>query len=119
MITMTVASLGDVGYARVINTVPYILMDPEVLRTLPSKLQAFFFTHECAHHVLGHWFNPTSKSEQEADCWAIRKMRDSGEVSRQDVIDFTPWIRNSRGSPLGHLPGPERATYLVSCFDDP
>lgn len=119
VVTMAVASLGDVGFARVINTVPYILMDPEVLRTLPKKLQIFFFSHECAHHVLGHWFNPTARSEQEADCWAIRKMRDAGELTRQNVLDFTPWIRKSRGSPLGHLPGPERAEHLVACFDEP
>ncbi|MEL7048022.1 MAG: hypothetical protein AAFO75_03515, partial [Pseudomonadota bacterium] len=96
VVNMAVAKLGDVGFARVINTVPYILLDPEVLRTLPKKLQLFFYSHECAHHVLGHWFNPTVNSEREADCWAIKKHRDSGILSRQDVVDFAPWLRNSR-----------------------
>lgn len=118
VVTMAVAKLGDVGFARVINTVPYILMDPEVLQTLPPKLQIFFFSHECAHHVLGHWFNPTAMSEREADCWAVQKHRDSGDLTRQEVKSFEPWLRNSRGSAWGHLPGPERAKHLLTCFDD-
>lgn len=117
VVNMAVARLGDVGFARVINTVPYILLDPEVLRTLPKKLQLFFYAHECAHHVLGHWFNPTASSEREADCWAIQKHRDSGALSRQDVVNFAPWLSKSRGSTWGHLPGPKRAEYLLSCFD--
>ncbi|MEM1371440.1 MAG: hypothetical protein AAGG72_04320 [Pseudomonadota bacterium] len=118
VVNMTVARLGDVGFARVINTVPYILMDPELLRRLPTKLQHFFYEHECAHHVLGHWFNPTINSEREADCWAIKKHRDEGHLTRQEVVNFAPWLKSSRGSPWGHLPGPERAKHLVACFDN-
>lgn len=117
VVNMAVARLGDVGFARVINTVPYILIDPEIMRTLPAKLQMFFYTHECAHHVLGHWFNPTVNSEREADCWAIRKHRDSGYLTRQDVVDFAPWLAKSRGTRFGHLPGPMRAKHLLACFD--
>ncbi|MEO1204908.1 MAG: hypothetical protein AAFV45_01115 [Pseudomonadota bacterium] len=117
VVNMSISRLGDVGFARVINTVPYILVDPEIMRTLPKKLQLFFYSHECAHHVLGHWFNPTRESEREADCWAVQKHRDNGDFSRQDVVNFAPWLRKSRGSSWGHLPGPERAAYLLACFD--
>lgn len=117
--TMQISELGDVGRAWVVNTIPYILIDPTVLRTLPSKLQLFFFSHECAHHVLGHWYKRMIDNEREADCWAIRRGRDLGHFSRQDVRSFAPWLANSGGSRFGHLPGPQRAEYLLKCFDDP
>lgn len=117
--TMQMADLGDVGRAWVVNTVPYILIDPTVLRTLPAKLQLFFFSHECAHHVLGHWYKRMINNESEADCWAIRRGRDLGHFSRQDVTSFAPWLAKSGGSRFGHLPGPARADHLLKCFDDP
>jgi len=119
VVNMHVANLGDVGYARVINTVPYILLDPEQLRRLPPKLQLFFYSHECAHHQLGHWFNPTPQSEREADCWAIKTNRDKGLFTRYEVKRFAPWFANSNGSRWGHLPGPERVKHMLKCFDEP
>lgn len=118
VLALEVSDLGDVGRAWVVNTVPYILLDPEVLRTLPKPLQQFFYMHECAHHVLGHWYNPTRNSEKEADCWAVAHGRDSGLFRRQTVVDFAPWLRKSKGSAFGHLPGRQRVEHMLSCFDD-
>ncbi|MDX2257730.1 MAG: hypothetical protein NW205_02330 [Hyphomicrobiaceae bacterium] len=117
--TMQVTELGDVGRAWVVNTVPYIILDPDMMHRLPPKLQMFFFAHECAHHVLAHWFNPSHNAEKEADCWAIRHGRDKGHFTRQDVANFAPWFSQSKGSRVGHLPGPERAQFLLMCFDTP
>lgn len=119
VLALQVSDLGDVGRAWVINTVPYILLDPEVLRTLPRPLQIFFYVHECAHHRLGHWYNPTGNSEKEADCWAIEYGRDHGIFRRQTVVDFEPWLAKSRGSAFGHLPGRKRVRHLLACFDGP
>jgi len=118
VLTMQVADLGDVGRAWVVNTIPYIIMDPELLRTLPPKLQLFFYSHECAHHVLGHWYNRTIYNERDADCWAIKRGRDMGVLTRQEVVNFAPWLAKSGGSAWGHLPGPERAKHLLTCFDE-
>lgn len=115
--TMRVANLGDVGRAGVINKVPIIAIDPEIINRLPDKLQLFFYQHECAHHVLGHWFQMTTSMETEADCWAIRHGRDNDIFSREDVMSFAPFLARSGGSPFGHLPGPDRAKYLLNCFD--
>ena len=119
VLALQVSDLGDVGRAWVINTVPYILLDPELLRTLPRPLQIFFYAHECAHHRLGHWYSPTGTSEKEADCWAIEYGRDHGIFRRQTVVDFEPWLAKSRGSAFGHLPGRERVRHLLACFDGP
>ncbi len=112
-----VTNLGDVARVWVVNTMPYILIDPEVLRTLPKPLQIFFFFHECAHHTLGHWYNRTLDSENEADCWAIRYGRDNGYFRRQTVVDFRPWLAKSGGSAFGHLPGDKRWKRMLGCFD--
>ncbi len=118
VVAVKVSDLGDVGRAWVVNTVPYILLDPEVMRTLPKPLQIFFYAHECAHHTLGHWYNPSPTSEREADCWAIKFGRSRGIFRRQTVVDFAPWMVKTTGSRFGHLPGPLRMKYLLACFDN-
>lgn len=117
--TMQVANLGDVGRAGVVNRVPIIVIDPHIINRLPDKLQIFFYHHECAHHVLGHWYGGSSEQEKDADCWAIRTGRDTGILSRDDVLSFAPFLAGSGGSAFGHLPGPQRAKFLVQCFDGP
>lgn len=117
--TMQVQNLGDVGRAGVVNRVPIIVIDPQIINRLPDKLQIFFFQHECGHHALGHWYSGGPDQEKEADCWAIRQERDSGHLSRDDVMSFAPFLAASGGSPFGHLPGPMRARYLLRCFDEP
>lgn len=119
VMALNVSNLGDVGRAWVVNTVPYILVDPEVMRTLPRPLQIFFYAHECAHHVLGHWYNPSQNSEKEADCWAINYGREEGIFARQTVVDFGPWLAKTKGSAWGHLPGRQRVLHMLACFDGP
>lgn len=115
--TMKVSDLGDVGRAWVVNGVPFIIMDVDLMRKLPPKLRLFFYGHECAHHVLGHWYNPSRNSEVEADCWAIRDARDRNLFSRAEVASFAPYFAKSKGSRWGHLPGPKRASLLLQCYD--
>lgn len=116
--TLKVDELGDVGRAWVVNMTPFIVMDSHLLMQLPVKLQLFFYAHECAHHILGHWYTPSVNNEIEADCWAIRYGRDTGLFRRQEVADFAPWLAASKGSRFGHLPGPRRAQSLLECFDN-
>ena len=112
--------LGDAGRAQfVYGQGPVIMLDPELLGTLPPDLQMFFKLHECGHHVLGHLVAPTGKSEMEADCWAIHKGRETGIFTRDDVDKWRPYFANSLGSSFGHLPGPQRVEFLLGCFDEP
>lgn len=117
--TIKTSLRGDVGRATFISAVPVIALDPERLATLPEPMQIFFYSHECAHHVLAHILNPTLESEREADCWSIAHGRSAGYFTRRDVEGFAPYLAHSRGSPLGHLPGPERQAHLLACFDAP
>lgn len=117
--TMQVANLGDVGRAGVVNRVPIIVIDPHIIGRLPDKLQIFFYQHECGHHALGHWYGGNADQEKEADCWAIRSGREKGTFTRDDVMSFAPFLAASGGSPFGHLPGPQRAKFLLQCYDEP
>lgn len=115
---VSIANLGDVGRAGVVNRVPIIAMDPRLLETLPPKLQLFFYGHECAHHVLGHVYAFSLTRETEADCWSIKNGRDRALFSREDVEGFAPHLARSGGSSWGHMPGTERAKFLLKCFDE-
>lgn len=117
--TIRMDDMGDVARASIINRMPIITLNPLRLEPLPGMMQVFFFYHECGHHVMGHVFSPSPTSENEADCWSIKQGRDEKMFSRADVEAFAPHLANSRGSALGHLPGPERASRLLACFDDP
>lgn len=115
---VSIADLGDVGRAGIVNRVPVIAIDPALLATLPEKLQLFFYVHECAHHVLGHPYAFSMNRESEADCWAVKHGRDQGHFMRADVEGFAPFLKGSGGSAWGHLPGPERAKFMLACFDE-
>lgn len=117
--TLDVTDLGDAGRADFVNSMPVIMLDPSLLGKLPSNLRVFFHMHECAHHRLGHLFAPTDESEKEADCWAIKHGRQRQSFSRDDIVAWRPHFAGSRGSKTGHLPGPARVEFLLSCFDTP
>lgn len=115
--TFRIMNLGDVGRAGVVNRVPIIAIDPNIMAVLPDKMQLFFYLHECAHHVLGHWLAFAPDHENAADCWAIEYGRDHHMLDRHDVESFAPVLSASHGSQAGHLPGPERARHLLECYD--
>lgn len=115
--TFQIKNLGDVGRAGIVNRAPIIAIDPNIMALLPDKMQLFFYLHECAHHVLGHWMAFAPDHENAADCWAIHYGRDHAMLERQDVESFAPVLARSQGSNAGHLPGPERARHLLECFD--
>lgn len=111
--------LGDAGRAEFIDGRPVIMLDPALMATLPASLQVFFNLHECAHHVLGHLFAPTLESEKEADCWGIKEGRKRKAFDGDTILAWKPYFAASLGSKLGHLPGPERIAYLMTCFENP
>jgi hypothetical protein len=119
VVVQQASGLGDVARAQIVGRIPFIQVDPERLMTLPPKLQIFFFGHECAHHVLGHNFYPTPSVETDADCWSIKRGRELGLFKRDDIEAFAPYFAHSKGSNAGHLPGPERVTRLLQCYDEP
>lgn len=92
---------------------PYIVVNPIVLQQFPYLAQRFWYYHECAHHALP----PQLNSERNADCYAVRNMRDLGELSNKfEVEQMLKSIAMLPGSRWGHLPGPARAQNILNCI---
>jgi hypothetical protein len=117
VVVQLAAGLGDVARARILFRIAYIQLDPDRMARLPPKMQIFFYGHECAHHVLGHNVYPVPTVEVDADCWSVAFGRDRGYFTREDVAAFKPYLEHSKGSAVGHLPGPARAEHLLKCWD--
>lgn len=111
--TVVDPSLPDVGRA-VPGAPPIIVLNPAVLSQLSPRMQLFWYAHECAHHRLG-----PANSEINADCWAIKLMRNQGLLRRQDLPELQAQIAGTPGSMWGHLPGPQRAQLFANCFAAP
>ena len=116
--TVDVPDLGDAGRAEFVQGNPIIMFDPALMAGLPDNLQVFFKLHECGHHALGHLFAPSTRSEKEADCWAIKQGRTIAGFTKDDIIAWKPHFATSRGDTFGHLPGPQRVEFLLGCFDE-
>jgi len=103
-------NLQDVGRA-IPGYPPIIELNPNILAQLTPKMQLFWYAHECAHHVLG-----PQNSEVNADCWAIKTLRNQGFILYNDIAQLQQQIVNTPGSVWGHLPGGQRATLFLNCF---
>ncbi|MBA15492.1 MAG: hypothetical protein CMN73_03955 [Sphingomonas sp.] len=104
-------ALDDVGIASRYVGQPYIVLNPDVMARYSDLVAVFWFAHECAHHALG-----PMNSESNADCFAIRRMRDLGIIRRREqLLAFSQELRNLPGTAMGHLPGPLRAQHIAAC----
>lgn len=111
-------TLNNVGVAhRMQNGQPIIVINPNVVGPLPEFVRQFWYAHECAHHAL----HPMQNSEINADCYAIKAIRNIGLISNQQQVGFLlNYISTLPGNVMtGHLPGPARAQNLYACFATP
>lgn len=118
VVTIFEPNLGDIGMARIEpNGMRTIYLNPIILNSLPRSIQLFWYSHECAHHALGHMLGFSGITrEMEADCWAIRLGRDQGWLSPADLNQMYYYFIGNLGSFWGHLPGPQRLQNFVNCY---
>ncbi len=105
---------------RLVDGTPVVYYNPNALSWFTRQTCLFCYAHECAHHVLGHTIGDAypMTMEQEADCWAIRELYQSGQVNRNDVQIISDDIARLLGSGSWvHLPGPARAINLFGCLE--
>ncbi|MEA5347362.1 hypothetical protein VB509_24650, partial [Vibrio parahaemolyticus] len=61
---------------------------------------------------------PQQNSEVNADCWAIKTIRNLGIIqNQQQITQLLNYIFTLPGSMQGHLPGPARAQNIYWCFN--
>ncbi|GAB2191081.1 hypothetical protein [Sessilibacter sp. MAH2] len=107
--------IGNPGMAaRTYNGQPYIYINPNVTDPLPDLIVQFWFAHECAHHALP----PHLNSEINADCFAVRNLRNIGLVNNAQQVQWMfEYLSGLPGSMMGHLPGPARAQNIYQCLN--
>lgn len=107
-------TLNNVGIAnRMMNGLPIIVFNPNVVGRFSNIVAQWWFAHECAHHALPGYLN----SETNADCFAVRQLRDFGILRNAYQLQrLAMELSTLPGSPAtGHLPGPLRSRRVVDC----
>jgi hypothetical protein len=87
--TENIAELKADGLPHAVGA--YVVYNPGLLRTMRPETQKHVLGHECSHHALGHTdeLYPTAeevaRAEAEADCNAVKIMRDQYNMSAADI----------------------------------
>jgi hypothetical protein len=111
-------NLNNVGVAHTLhNGRPVIQINPNVVGPLPEYIRQFWYAHECAHHAL----HPSINSEENADCYTLKAIRNIGIINHpQQIKNLLDYISTLPGNiKTGHLPGQARAQNLYNCFNSP
>lgn len=96
--------LGDVAAA-----LPgYVIANPAQVLALPTAAaRAFALAHECGHQFVG-------ASETQADCFAVRRLRATGELADGALERICAFLTPLRASAV-HLAGRQRCALLRRC----
>jgi hypothetical protein len=113
--------IGDVAMAAVDpwTGTPVIFYNPLALSWLAPATRRFLYAHECAHHALGHTitgYTAPVYQEQEADCWAARRLADGGSFTDADRGPIAQDLARLAPGDWAHLPGTRRAANLEACL---
>ncbi len=114
------AKVGTAPYPGPPGYVAVIYLNPKVLPNLPPPVQWFVYGHECMHHRLGHTFGNIKPSmEIDADCSAVKLLRDQGLLNQQTTQLVASYFQNNPPAPPFYPPGPQRAARILACYNTP
>ncbi len=86
-----------------------IILNPRKLATIPKAVRFYVYAHECGHQIYG-------ATEIKADCYAVRRGRRAGWLTRRGLGQICHFFRNHQGDYV-HPPGPERCRLMTRCFN--
>lgn len=108
---------------------PYIAYDRDLLPNTPPEFQEMVFSHECAHHELGHmdldvaeFQKNKARYEKDADCTGLERLRRQKNYGRREiaVIDDANKTLNQNtreGKNETGPPYPDRQAILTACLN--
>ncbi len=102
----TATLLRDFEGFAVSSTV--IILNMQALKDLPRPVQWLIYYHECGHILFG-------PSETAADCYAVRRARREGWLSKQALEDICAVFNIAGHGPL-HPDPEQRCEQLRQCF---
>ncbi len=102
----TATLLRDFEGFAVSSTV--IILNMQALKDLPRPVQWLIYYHECGHILFG-------PSETAADCYAVRRARREGWLSKQALDDICAVFNIAGHGPL-HPDPEQRCEQLRQCF---
>ena len=103
----TATLLRDFEGFAVSSTV--IMLNMQALKDLPRPVQWLIYYHECGHILYG-------PSETSADCYAVRRARREGWLTRPGLDDICAVFNIAGHGPL-HPDPEQRCEELRQCFD--
>ncbi len=103
----TATLLRDFDGFAVSSTV--IMLNMQALKDLPRPVQWLIYYHECGHILYG-------PSETSADCYAVRRARRQGWLTRAGLADICAVFNIAGHGPL-HPDPEQRCQELRQCFD--
>jgi hypothetical protein len=104
----TATLLRDFEGFAVSSTV--IMLNMQALKDLPRPVQWLIYYHECGHILYG-------PGETAADCYAVRRARREGWLSRAVLDDICAVFNIAGHGPL-HPDPAQRCDELRQCFDN-
>lgn len=102
--TVLDSSFGDYGGAYP----GFLILNMKRMNQLPSTVQWWIFSHECAHQFRG-------PSERIADCFAVQRGRRQGWLNEKGLKQICEFIRPAKADGV-HDSGPERCKSMRMCF---
>ena len=95
---------------------PVIYWNQHSMAGTSQATRVFIYLHECAHHMLGHiWQQDSRRSEQEADCWAMTLMVESGMTKERHIDAIVRELKRTEGDAV-HLGGEALIRSLKQCI---
>ncbi len=113
-------AIRQAAESTIINGLPTILLHPQMMAQYPQDVQQFIVAHECSHHrqghVVTHHYGRTLPltSEFDADCMAVRTMKDLGLLNEYVLQDIQRFL-NTLTADATHPAGNHRAQYARQC----
>jgi hypothetical protein len=86
-----------------------MFLHPRVL-DLPRAQELFWYTHECAHQILG-------PGEAAPDCWAVQQGKIQGWLTRDELSRLSGTMRRYRADET-RSNGVARVVAMDACFVD-
>jgi Zn-dependent peptidase ImmA (M78 family) len=115
-------ALDTPAFAKILNRVPTIAINTNLLNAINPLVQIFIIAHGCGHLIaspdLTAAYHQSVDPDREkiADRIGIRLMRDQLHLSAQRAQVIADAFSNTKGARPEYLPGPLRQKWIVACY---